>query len=283
MHASGGFAAVVVRPAYASRVGRRRSGGKVRSRELRTIALGHGNVQVEVNERPQSRRFRISLKADGRFTVSVPPFSANTEIDKWLASPQIHDWITRTDLSHRRRTQLLGLSQPGTVPLGDERRRVVYAHGERSRAFLGRLDGDLVVAVSGADEQAAAALERFMRERARRYADEAIGRYAPALGVQPKRIRIGDQGSRWGSMSTTGTVSFTWRLVLCPEWVFDYVVVHELCHIVHMDHSPKFWALVADHFPRYREAARWLEQHAAEVRCWDPAAALPDAVSELAA
>ncbi len=94
---------------------------------------------------------------------------------------------------------------------------------------------------------------------------------APELGVAPKRIQIRDQRSRWGSCSTTGTLSFNWRLVLAPFDVLDYVVVHELCHMREPNHSGKFWQLVEARRPNWRTQRDWLDEHGGELLAFRPA------------
>jgi len=93
---------------------------------------------------------------------------------------------------------------------------------------------------------------------------------AAALGVSYARISLRDQRSRWGSCSTTGTLSFNWRLVLAPHDVLDYVVVHEICHLVEMNHGPAFWALVEKRRPGYAEAKAWLDEHGWEILAYRP-------------
>jgi predicted metal-dependent hydrolase len=95
---------------------------------------------------------------------------------------------------------------------------------------------------------------------------------APEIGVAPKRVQIRDQRSRWGSCSTTGTLSFNWRLVLAPFAVLDYVVVHELCHLREPNHSRRFWRLVELRRPDYREQRDWLWEHGPELLAFRPAA-----------
>ena len=89
--------------------------------------------------------------------------------------------------------------------------------------------------------------------------DAAVAR----LGRSYTRLAIRAQRTRWGSCSSTGVLSFNWRLLLAPEVVLDYVVWHEACHLVVMDHSPRFWALVAEHCPGYQQPRRWLRAHGA--------------------
>lgn len=88
-----------------------------------------------------------------------------------------------------------------------------------------------------------------------------VEEWAPRVGVDVPRVVVRDQRTRWGSASTRGTVSLNWRLSLCPPGVAEYVVVHELCHLVEMNHSPAFWALVERHLPGHRAPRRWLREH----------------------
>jgi predicted metal-dependent hydrolase len=105
---------------------------------------------------------------------------------------------------------------------------------------------------------AAAALEGWLRAEARRVLLARVAALASVVGVTPTRISVRDQRSRWGSASRTGSLSFSWRLVLAPPFVLDAVVVHELAHLRHADHSARFWALARTHAPRTDEARRWL-------------------------
>jgi len=99
-----------------------------------------------------------------------------------------------------------------------------------------------------------------------------IDEEAPAIGVEPARVQIRDQRSRWGSCSTRGTLSFNWRLVLAPFDVLDYVVVHELCHLREPNHSRRFWRLVEQRRPEWRAQRDWLHEHGPELLAFRPAA-----------
>ncbi len=105
-------------------------------------------------------------------------------------------------------------------------------------------------------------LEAWLRARARLCLEASVALHAARMGVKPSAIRIRGQRTRWGSCSRRGGLSFNWRLVMVPAEVLDYVVLHELAHIVHPNHSTDFWMLVHRHCPSYPLHKRWLRRHA---------------------
>lgn len=109
------------------------------------------------------------------------------------------------------------------------------------------------------------ALEKRYKEAAREYIPKRVTYYQAITGGNYSRISIRNQKTRWGSCSAKGTLSFNWRLMLAPPSILDYVVVHELCHLTHMNHSPAFWQAVEKAFPDYRNARKWLKDHGSEL------------------
>jgi predicted metal-dependent hydrolase len=93
-----------------------------------------------------------------------------------------------------------------------------------------------------------------------------LGELAARYGLTVRRVSVRDQRSRWGSCSARGVVSLNWRLVQTPDFVRDYIIVHELMHLREMNHSHRFWKLVHDAFPRTEEAEKWLKEHSALLR-----------------
>ena len=106
-----------------------------------------------------------------------------------------------------------------------------------------------------------AGLEKRYRQAAKEYIPKRADYYAQLLGVTYERIRIAEQKTRWGSCSSKGTLSFNWKLMLAPPKVLDYVVVHELCHLIEMNHSPRFWKQVENVIPDYKEYRKWLKEN----------------------
>lgn len=105
----------------------------------------------------------------------------------------------------------------------------------------------------------------FLKASARAEATRASERYAKLMEVKYRRISVRDQKSRWGSCSAGGDLSYSWRLILTPAYVLDYVAAHEVAHLKHLDHSPRFWRLVLTHCPEAAKAKAWLKDHGQDV------------------
>jgi predicted metal-dependent hydrolase len=112
--------------------------------------------------------------------------------------------------------------------------------------------------------------EQQGRRLARDLVRETVDAEAPRIGVRCRGISIRDTRSRWGSCSSKGSLSFSWRLALAPRPILDYVVVHELCHLVHLDHSRRFWSLVERVRPDFGEQRDWLSDHGWELLAYRP-------------
>ena len=107
------------------------------------------------------------------------------------------------------------------------------------------------------------AIERFYRRAAREEIGSRLDRAVRIAGVSYRDLSIRAQRTRWASCSSTGHMSFNWRLLLAPEMVLYYVIWHEVCHLEILNHSPRFWALLERRWPRYREDREWLRHHGA--------------------
>jgi predicted metal-dependent hydrolase len=152
----------------------------------------------------------------------------------------------------------------------------------RPRATDAQIDDAIAFHRTWLERQLAKAVEprlgldrlRLTEEQGRREARARISLIAQseavALGVTYTRITVRDQRSRWGSCSSNGTLSFNWRLVLAPHDVLDYVVVHEICHLVELNHGRAFWRLVERRRPGYRDSKRWLDDHGWEILAYRP-------------
>jgi predicted metal-dependent hydrolase len=143
---------------------------------------------------------------------------------------------------------------------------VVRVRPGRGRARLGERELSIAVSDPGDPDAVRAAIERVARAEARRLLTAEVASVAAALGVRPTALSIRDPRTRWGSCTSAGRLSFSWRLVLAPHEVLRYVAVHEVCHMLEPNHQPPFWALVERMLPGWRAQRLWLRRHGPELR-----------------
>lgn len=122
-----------------------------------------------------------------------------------------------------------------------------------------------VIYLTPAETKRLEILEKRYKNKARNQFETRVAYYHPMTGGNYTSITVRDQKSRWGSCSSRGTLSFNYRLIFAPAGVLDYVVVHELCHLTHMNHSKDFWNLVASVMPEYKLHRNWLKEHGPEL------------------
>jgi predicted metal-dependent hydrolase len=209
-----------------------------------------GNPPIEVALRRSARARRLVLRVsrlDGRVTLTLPAHVTDRKAMEFARSRE--DWL-RAALSDLPQVDTVG---PGTcLPvLGDELTLVP------GRVRAPRREGDALVVPAG---RPAAATAAWLRALARERLVAASDRHAAALGRRYSSLRLRDTRSRWGSCSSTGALMYSWRLVMAPHAVLDYVAAHEVAHLAHMDHSPAFWAVVAELCPQHAHHRRWLRE-----------------------
>lgn len=231
------------------------------------VPIGDDIVGVEVRESVRSRRMRIVIRPARAPEVVVPVGASQRQVARFVHSHR--GWIGERLAEARRATSESHLALAGVVWLGGAALPVVHVAGEPR---VRRRDG--IVEVSGSQAAATAAVERWYRREARAQVAQLVTREACALGVEPVSVSIRDQRTRWGSCSARRTLSFSWRLVLAPFDVLEYVAVHELCHLIRPDHSPAFWRLVGDRRPTWRDEAGWLRLHGHALQLYDPSVAV---------
>ena len=160
---------------------------------------------------------------------------------------------------------------PGTVvPLRGVPHRIVHRAGQRGTVWTEVRDsGERILCVAGGPEHIERRVHDHLKREVRRDLQKAAQAYAEALGVKVKRLSIRDQSSRWGSCTSAGSLSFSWRLILAPPYVLDYLAAHEVAHLVEMNHSARFWRVVAKSLRSCRarqDLARYPRQRPASLR-----------------
>lgn len=120
-------------------------------------------------------------------------------------------------------------------------------------------------ALAAAETRRLETLEKRYRNAARQQFESRVSYYHRITGGNYTSVTVRDQKTRWGSCSSRGTLSFNYRLIFAPPVILDYVVVHELCHLTHMNHSKDFWNMVASVMPEYKVCRKWLRDHGQEL------------------
>lgn len=218
------------------------------------IALGDPPLLVTIRRSARARRLTLRLAAGtGAATVTAPPRVGLREIRRFLTAHE--GWLAE------RRARLPGPVVPCPGASLTLRGRTVA---------LTRTDGRRVhhagdeLAVPGRDDAAfRGKLLGWLRETARTEAAAACDRHAAALGRGYARLTIRDPRSRWGSCTSAGNIMLSWRLILAPEEVLDYVAAHEVAHLAEMNHGPAFWRTVGRLMPDYQPHRAWLRANGA--------------------
>lgn len=231
----------------------------------RRIALVAG-APVSYRVRRSDRARRVTLHVDRRdgLVVVLPRRVPADEAERFIAAQA--DWVARqVDRHGVRNGPVVRQYATGSAinVLGRPRRlRILPLPASRRRSTVRLEDDELVAELAPADVfDPRPVLERWLRALARREIPGRVAAHADAVGAVPSRIVIGERRSRWGSCSGRGTLSFCYRLVMAPPEVIDAVVIHELCHLRHLDHGRRFRALVARLCPEHDARMDWLRRH----------------------
>jgi predicted metal-dependent hydrolase len=219
------------------------------------------NQQVALSFRSNTRAkrmiLRLSRDAVG-VVVTVPKRVSRTQAFAFIEKSI--PWISK---QLERRTPTARLGHGATIPLRGIPHEV---RSTSSRRGLITIDAAAcTINVPGDATHLGRRLQDWLKRLAKADLLQASAKYAEAMGVDFRRISIRDQKSRWGSCSPSGDLSYSWRLVLAPSYVLDYVAAHEVAHRLEMNHGPRFWRLVLKHCPQAREAKQWFKAHGAEL------------------
>ncbi|KPC54015.1 M48 family metallopeptidase [Amantichitinum ursilacus] len=203
-----------------------------------------------------ARRRSIGLKIDREgLTVVIP--ARGTQADAETAIRNKLGWI----LKHLAQRETLTQTAPLQLENGTEVLWLGVPHAIASHAPRSRVEEPWLHLRGENPEQLLASFIRFSQATARGYFALRTQEFAPRLGVNPRRILLTSARSRWGSCTSRGDIRLNWRLMQAPASVIDYVIVHELCHLLEMNHSARFWAHVASIFPHWQRERDWLKSH----------------------
>jgi predicted metal-dependent hydrolase len=222
------------------------------------------NHSLEIKRRARQRRMVLVVKPDGGLRVTCGRGVPKRDILEFIGAS--HEFIAQNTLRHEAQRQrypakefssgedfmFLGRTLPLEIIWGWQRRIQV----EPLEDSL-----EMRAPLASRKEERAKALRQFYRKQAELHLPEEVAACAKVMDLYPKKLSIRGQITRWGSCSSTGMVSLNWKLMAAPVDVIRYVVVHELAHLRHPNHSARFWDLVERHHPDCHEPRRWLREN----------------------
>ncbi len=217
---------------------------------------------VRLRRHRQARRYTLRIQATTREVVlTIPPRGTLKEARDFA---QKHGGWIATRLG--RLPEAVRFAHGIVVPLRGERHRIAHRRGARGTVWIETdSDGERLLCVAGEAPHIDRRIGDFLRREAKRELEAASLQFAADLGVRIKRVSVRDQASSWGSSSTTGVLSYSWRLILAPSHVLHYLAAHEVAHLVEMNHSARFWRLVRRLCPEHERAKVWLEVHGSDL------------------
>jgi predicted metal-dependent hydrolase len=211
---------------------------------------------VRMRRHRQARRYTLRIQAATREVIlTIPPRGTLKEA---RAFAQKHGGWIAARLG--RLPEAVRFADGVVVPLRGMPHRIVHRRGARGTAWTETTDGgERLLCVVGDAPHIDRRVGDFLRREAGRDLEAASEHFAGLLHVGIRRISVRDQASRWGSCSTTGVLSYSWRLILAPGFVLNYLAAHEVAHLVEMNHSARFWRLVQRLCPDHERAKVWLD------------------------
>jgi predicted metal-dependent hydrolase len=219
------------------------------------IEIAHAGeiYRVALRRVATSRRYTLRVRAASRDALLTMPARGTLKAARAFAERHAA-WI---GVRLARLPKPIAFAPGETLPLRGVEHLIVHRPAARGVVWLEAN----AICVAGEAPHVARRVADFLKREARRDLEAAVARHAAALAVKPRRIALRDTTSRWGSCSSSAALNFSWRLILAPPEVLDYLAAHEVAHIVHMNHSPMFWTLTRRLFAETDRAEAWLKAH----------------------
>jgi predicted metal-dependent hydrolase len=219
----------------------------------------HG-IAVRVVRQPKARRYLLRLQADGTARLVIPRGGSRSEALRFLERSEL--WLLRHRAHWQARIQARSPWTDGARFLFRGEETVLRVEGVEGRVMLRFADQAVPLAQPYSDYREV--VQDYLRRLAERELPPRTLELAREHGIEVSRVTVRSQKTRWGSCSVRGTISLNWRIIQAPPAVRDYLIIHELMHRRQMNHSARFWKLVAEAFPDYRAAEQWLRKHRIE-------------------
>ncbi len=218
-------------------------------------------------QRKHQKNLRIRVTGNG-ITVSGPARCTHKEMRDFYWKKA--DWIKKAwqnQQEKEKKRRLLIEKNRGTLLIRGIRKRIIeQVQTDGKKSLIDELDEYVVLYHNPKEKEGKeAAVNTFYLKAALKELPVHLARNSKLLSVSPGKLSIRNQKTRWGSCSRKGNISLNWRLIKCPVWIVNYIIIHELVHLRHFNHSRAFWQEVTQCFPETDKARKWIRQHEAEV------------------
>ncbi|MBN1366321.1 MAG: M48 family metallopeptidase [Dehalococcoidales bacterium] len=219
-------------------------------------------VKYNLKQSFRARHVRLEIRIKSGLSVIVPRRYNPLEIKRFLQSKS--RWIlNKLEEYQVLNNQLDNQTLDNVVYLGKPL-KLMQLQGEQEYAQLS-LTLDKILVTASTKERTGQVLKEWYLDEAKELITQKAAGFSRKIGVKYNKLTIKSARTRWGSCSRLGNLNFNWKIIMVPEMVIDYIVIHELCHLKRMDHSSEFWKLVKIYSPDYYQHRKWLKEHEAEI------------------
>jgi predicted metal-dependent hydrolase len=225
--------------------------------EERLHVVAGRSLPLRIVENRRARRLTLRIDTGGRgLRITVPPGVARREVDRFLNRHQ--DWLEQRLAKVPRRPNV----RPGIkLPIRGVPHRIVHEPGTRGTVTASKKTGEPLLTVHGEREHLSRRITDFLKRQAKRDIEALVEKHTTTIRKRAKAIRYRDTVSRWGSCTSEGNLSFSWRIMMAPPAVIDYLVAHEVAHLKEMNHGAKFWTLCEKLCPETERCRAWLKRN----------------------
>ena len=226
------------------------------------------NLALEIWRRPRQRNMRLRVRPDGGLRVTCHKSVAKREIFAFLRDSEsfIKKCLERLKHHKEKYPAKQFISDEFYLYLGQRLPlQIIWSWNPRIKVRPHLDHIEMLAPLASTPSERQKAFFKYLQKQAHEVFTARVETFSKQMNLYPSSVSVRGQKTRWGSCSSEGRVNLNWKLLAAPPEVIDYVVIHELAHLKHMNHSPQFWGLVSDHFPGHREAKKWLLAHEAEI------------------
>lgn len=232
----------------------------------RKITINGQTISYIIKRSARAKHVRLEVRPETGLTVVIPKSYKIGQLPDLLETKE--RWIL-DKLAKCGKVQPLcaveEVKSGDVIPYLGRDLEVVKRQDHRNPDSVKLEHNRLIVSLRSATSRLNLVLEQWYRMQAAKLIKERADKLSARLGLTYNRLIIRGQKTRWGSCSHKGNLSFNWKLIMAPEPVIDYIIIHELAHLKEMNHTKRFWELVVEHCPRWREHKKWLNDHETEL------------------